>query len=378
MEILKDEGIKIVRNYENIGELPQNFVKDFLGWIDREDVEFHDGLAVIEKFGERRYGYINRNFEIVIPVKYSIVRHFREGLAAVFSGGKWGYFNQDGKQIIPFMYKCCGNFHEGLAWVRLNGKYGYINQQGEEITPCKYDDTGNFYEGLAAVKLNGKCGYINQQGEEVISCKYDHVRDFHEGITCVKLYGTYGLINKNGTEILSPKYDYIDDFCEGLARTHFSDKWGYINQKGEKVIPCEYDFIGNFHEGYALVKERNEYILIDRNGKIVFSNSDKMRYLGEGVYLIFEKEHARYATIGEILATTRKNWEKISFKDINTMNIEKLREASRKISTSYDVKRYFDLIVDGEVFSFDTKEERDEYEQKLLETSKDEKHYTKK
>lgn len=208
MEILKDEGIKIVRNYENIGELPQNFVKDFLGWIDREDVEFHDGLAVIEKFGERRYGYINRNFEIVIPVKYSIVRHF--------------------------------------------------------------------------------------------------------------------------------------------------------------------------HEGYALVKERNEYILIDRNGKIVFSNSDKMRYLGEGVYLIFEKEHARYATIGEILATTRKNWEKISFKDISTVDIEKVKEASRKISTSYDVKRYFDLIVDGQVFSFDTKEEREEYEQKLLKTSKDEKHYTKK
>ncbi len=344
MEILKDEGIKIVRNYENIGELPQNFVKDFLGWIDREDVEFHDGLAVIEKFGERRYGYINRNFEIVIPVKYSIVRHFREGLAAVFSGGKWGYFNQDGKQIIPFMYKCCGNFHEGLAKVDLGDKWGYINQQGEEITPCKYDGVGNFHEGLAWVRLNGK----------------------------------YGLINKNGTEILSPKYDYIDDFCEELARTHFSDKWGYINQKGEKVIPCEYDFIGNFHEGYALVKERNEYILIDRNGKIVFSNSDKMRYLGEGVYLIFEKEHARYATIGEILATTRKNWEKISFKDISTVDIEKVKEASRKISTSYDVKRYFDLIVDGQVFSFETKEEREEYEQKLLETSKDEKHYTKK
>ena len=226
----------------------------------------------------------------------------------------------------------------------MNDKWGYINQDGTEVIPCKYDDAHEFHEGLAAVKFNKKYGYINQKGEKVVSYKYDDAHEFYEGLAAVKLNG----------------------------------KWGYINQKGEKVISRKYNWGGDFHEGYALVKERNEYILIDRNGKIVFSNSDKMRYLGEGVYLIFEKEHARYATIGEILATTRKNWEKISFKDISTVDIEKVKEASRKISTSYDVKRYFDLIVDGQVFSFETKEEREEYEQKLLETSKDEKHYTKK
>ena len=385
--------------------------------------DFYEGLAKV-KLGNK-WGYINRQGEEVISCEYDYVGDFHESLACVEFSENWGYVNHQGEEVIPRKYDAVKDFHEGLAsitkWRMGTGsKSGFINQQGEEVIPCKYDLTGNFHEGLASItkwsrETGSKSGFINQQGEEVIPCKYDLTGNFHEGLAKVKLDGKWGYINRQGEEVISYKYSSVSIFNEGLAVASLYDRecnktrQFYVNTAGEEFLLSsngfvrlnikrdfshiskeiveslsrECDFVSQFHNGYAVIGRHGKHELIDKNGMVVYS-SNFIQYLGEDMYLILvydKSQEILYHTLvslEEILTSVQDKWEKISNDDFNKMNAEELKEISRKISTSYDVKRYFDLIVDGEVFSFDTKEEREEHEQKLLETSKDEKHYTKK
>ncbi|NLP47209.1 MAG: WG repeat-containing protein, partial [Epulopiscium sp.] len=85
---------------------------------------------------------------------------------------KWGYINKEGDMIIPIQFDAAAPFREGLAAVRMgdskNGKWGYINSKGEfEIEP-KFDGTHFFSEGLAAIRVGdeatGKWGFIDKEG----------------------------------------------------------------------------------------------------------------------------------------------------------------------------------------------------------------------
>ena len=292
--------------------------------------------------------------------------------------GKWGYINQEGEEIITPQYNIANNFHDRLALVYSNRQYKYINQHGEEIIMThKYDFATDFHDGLACVSLNGKCGYINKNGEEVIPLKYDSAADFHDGLARVSLNGKSIYVDKNGKETLLSRYHLTDDFHEDFARVTFNKKYGFINQHGEEVILCRYDNATNFHNGYAIVKIGEKSNLIDKNGISILSNLDNIEYLGENIYMIegyYKIENGSnrviIASLDEILSTIQETWEKISENSLNIKDIEKLKEISKKISKSHDIKKYFDLIIDGEVFSFDTLEEREEYEQKLIQENK--------
>jgi len=94
-------------------------------------------------------------------------------LAAVKSGGKWGFINTKGKEVIPLKYSEIKNFSDGIATVQLGIKWGYIDKTGTILIPFKYDDAWSFYDNMpAAVKLNDKFGYVNKSGIEVIPVMY--------------------------------------------------------------------------------------------------------------------------------------------------------------------------------------------------------------
>ena len=45
---------------------------------------------------------------------------------------KWGFIDKNGKVVIPLKYSGLYDFREGLARVVLNDKYGYIERDGTE------------------------------------------------------------------------------------------------------------------------------------------------------------------------------------------------------------------------------------------------------
>src|SRR5215471_3291270 len=99
-----------------------------------------------------------------ITSQYKAVRPFSDGLAAVAqvpigdSSLKWGFIDKNGKVVIPLIYDVVTFFRDGLAVVGKsygrgqNLKWGVIEKLGPQVTPnVQYDAAKNLGEGFAAV-----------------------------------------------------------------------------------------------------------------------------------------------------------------------------------------------------------------------------------
>lgn len=256
-----------------------------LGKLSGTSSEFHEGLAVIGGYEEKK-GYIDKAGEIVISQIYKDAGDFSEGLAPVQSADTelWGYIDKDGKQVVPMEYEAAVPFREEAAYVVKNGLAGYIDKSGNTIIDFKfrpetdkYADNG-FYGGLAAVQdISGKYGYIDKSGSFVIPAKYKEADPFIGDVAFVASenqnyannYGSSFLINRNG-ERLTPLWQYGhysgEYMREGLIRALSSygpSRNEYIvmfNKYGAEVIPSSLNIenISSFNEGCALLTAFNK------------------------------------------------------------------------------------------------------------------------
>lgn len=206
---IKDIRLPAIRTFEEgyVGAGYDNkFIdKDGNDYIASEDYIIHsnfsEGMAVISQ--GLKYGFIDKNGEMVIRPRFEKAKVFSEGLAAVQLKGKWGYIKKDGSLAIPFEYDFAFNFSDGMAAFsnneyigeehqRKDHRLGFINKEGNiEIEPqfpiqLVFLQAGDgwlvsnlyrFINGLAYVPIDGikikegplrrKWGYINKKGEFV-------------------------------------------------------------------------------------------------------------------------------------------------------------------------------------------------------------------
>jgi len=50
-------------------------------------------------------------------------------------GDKWGYIDKEGNMVIPPVYDEAHIFSGGLAPVKFNSKWGYIDTKGDIVRP---------------------------------------------------------------------------------------------------------------------------------------------------------------------------------------------------------------------------------------------------
>ncbi|MFN6040084.1 MAG: WG repeat-containing protein [Bacteroidota bacterium] len=244
-----------------------------------------------------KYGFLNKKTgKTVIPAVYDEISYrcdlgegdFNEdGTLAVRIKDKWGIINSEGKVLIPLIYDEVHTFREELVCVAKgvpseasksnevyeDSKYGFLDRMGNVVIPFKFDEISNscsfdggFYEGLAAVNKNNKWGFIDKTGKEVIPFKYDYASSFSEGLASAQINEKYGFIDKIGKEIITFKYDFVSSFSEGLASVRINKKWGFIDKKGKEVIPIIYDNVWSFSKSSAVVKLNGREFYIDKNG----------------------------------------------------------------------------------------------------------------
>ena len=318
---------------------------------------FHDGLAAVSKDG--KWGYIDKNGNLAIPLQYDRAKDFREGKAAVLKDGKWGYIEKDGSFLIQPRFTDAFGFKDGLACVGNT----FIDLSGIPI-PIEIDMLAasgdydpSFYEGLACVapstdNPNGKYCYIDERGQIKIPCKYDNAFNFKDGVACVSNDNKYGYIDMNGRTVIPMIYDEscIGYFCsDGLIRVakkgeHY-DEWGYLDKSGRTVIPCKYSYASNFSEGVAFVEEfssdfsskwtgfidtkGNKLIKCNynfekgfKNGMCVLSKEGKYSYANKSFQLIapFEYDKAEDFSEGLALVKIGEKWGYVDCQGNNTFH----------------------------------------------------------
>ena len=84
-----------------------------------------------------KYGFINKNRDIVIKPKFKYVsERFKDGYCVVTyikkirKSVKWifGYIDKSGYTQIFLHLDSASEFNDGLARIKIDGKYGYIDR----------------------------------------------------------------------------------------------------------------------------------------------------------------------------------------------------------------------------------------------------------
>jgi len=181
--------------------------------------------------------------------RFTDVRPFCEGLAAVKIKNLWGFINRDGEFVIRPQFTdvlsdrfrfllypdsdCVPTrvgFRDGVCFVKTR-KWGLIDKNGKFVIPPRYTEVkrGGFTEGLAPVKIGRKWGFIDKKGALVIRPRFHDVENFSDGYAIYKLPG-----RKNN-------HGYLDV------------KHGYIDRTGRIRIRANFLYAENFRKGYSYV-----------------------------------------------------------------------------------------------------------------------------
>src|SRR6218665_2201773 len=60
-------------------------------------------------------------------------------------------------------------------------------------------------------------------------------------------------------------------FFEDMARVNIGGKYGFIDRQGFLQIPCQYDNALNFQDGLAIVRQKDKYSFIRKDGSLLSS-----------------------------------------------------------------------------------------------------------
>lgn len=119
-------GQGLIDIYGNV-ILPCKYQTVFRNWDN------NDGLIGVENY-DGKWGFFNtKTNSFTIPLEYdNMLSEFFEGLVCVERNDKYGFLNKEGNVVIPFIYDKASDFSEGFAVVKRYGKYGYVDRYGHD------------------------------------------------------------------------------------------------------------------------------------------------------------------------------------------------------------------------------------------------------
>ena len=88
---------------------------------------------------------LEEGYELPSGFEFDGYCNFNEGLAPVAKEGKYGFINKQGKIVIPLKYEYADSFFEGVSQVKKYSKYGFINKYDEVVIPLEHDKVTEVY-----------------------------------------------------------------------------------------------------------------------------------------------------------------------------------------------------------------------------------------
>ena len=241
-----------------------------------------------------KWGFLNQNFEEVIPAIYERAWDFEDSFALVKEDGEWYflfYMSEEERQKkkeemkeYSWLYKLSNkvfNSFNNYAKIPVKEQISnrsllcehmshfvrtkkgdlyvddYIATRNESAqVPIDIDEVSYFDDyGYAEVRKDGKYGLINVDGEFVIPCIYDELRRLKNiQYAVVRINDRWGAVDLHNNALIEFKYEDVFDDKDNYVAVVHDGKMGCIGvlDKVGVNIPCKYDMIGHFNEkGYT-------------------------------------------------------------------------------------------------------------------------------
>jgi hypothetical protein len=269
-----------------------------------------EGLPELIPFRDNdKWGFVNSNKNIQIPIEYeyvspfeygySIIRDFNYKYFAISAkgkivntrennahhivnekflitekDGKFGVYNFNGNEILKAIFSNIDLRFDNLFFVKKERHqcYQILNYPEETHVQTKYIEIDSASDGLLKVKdLDYLTGFINSQGEIVIPLKYNNATNFKNNLSIVYNHNRgYGIINKNGQELTTLSYQNIYQFEDVSTIISKDNKYGIISKEGKILVDCSHQSISNYSDGLALANNNYIFSYIDTLGNTIF------------------------------------------------------------------------------------------------------------
>jgi hypothetical protein len=250
--------------YDKVESFRNGIAKFWLGWqnvgyINSTGKEIiHPNFAAMDQANLRRYydkfiiglkDSVQHVFDYsgkeIYILNYETIREFDENKKSfiVSKSNKYGILDSNFRLKIPIKYESLEMIFPDRIAAREQGKIVFIDYKGKEHSNFKYDliepfqiDNLNPYEdGLAKVVIKRKKGLINSYGEIIVPIVYDEIEDFSHSLAVVKRNGKYGFVNFRGKEIIPPIYNNANSYNGYSAEVTLKGKTFHIDGSGKKV-----------------------------------------------------------------------------------------------------------------------------------------------
>lgn len=274
---------------------------------------FQNGLAIASKYtedGEYKYGVVDEEGVVYIPVNYDEISLFKEGsnyrdnVYKCQRNGKLGLVNAQDITLLQCEYSSIKHSGEYVYLVK-NGKNGYAEMKGTDevksLIPCIYDKLESYSKDAPMrATYNGKEGMIDGNNKIIIPFEYSNIGKFYNvgayNMAWVEQDGKYGIYNIDGT-VIQPwdiEKAYVMNENSGTTYLTFDDfpdpstpyihivvngMTGVLSGKTYKtVIPCKYGYISPVINERAFYKANNKWGIMDiQNNSIQDAIYDKIK-----------------------------------------------------------------------------------------------------
>lgn len=222
---------------------------------------------------------------------YDYIVRAGDKLIRVQFDGKWGFINQNFEEVIPAIYERAWDFEDSFALVKEDGEWYFLFYMSEEE---KIEQKEKMKEYSWLYKLSNKV-FHSFSNYDKISVKEqvnnrsllgEHASHFirtKKGALYVDDY----IATRNESALISIDIDEVSFFDDyGYAEVRRDCKYGLINADGEFVIPCIYDELRRLNNiQYAVARINDKWGAVDLHNntliEFVYENAfdDKDNYV---------------------------------------------------------------------------------------------------
>jgi hypothetical protein len=258
-----------------------NFITPFI--YDAINLQDDDGIYLFNASQDGKWGFLDRNGKVVVPLVYDEIYLERHGKLLAKSGEKYALLEPSGTEITPFIYQ--------EVWVESSGfrvlkdkKWGMLDVSGKEVLVPLYDEVRCINETFLIATREGKISVFRNfeiftdtlsDQWQILSGGFYPDFDSHP-VGIFEIGKKYGLVDSFWHIIVPAKFDMIDRCGKSFIawdnlKFDILDSMGFnLDSSHFKDVRCLYNNV--LAEGPETSK------LIDRNGQLVteFRNSGKI------------------------------------------------------------------------------------------------------